>query len=91
MQTRKRDEVWRRAKARMDRVTGPDRARAFQEELKSQGIPLGKAICRAIRDFCGENATEDQVRALGARWAKDLGVSPDGWVRFWRDRDRLRD
>lgn len=85
MRERQRDEVWRRAKARMDKVAGPYKARALTEELWKQGLNVTEAIRRVVEEFLGTNTTEDQVRALAATWAWVLGVEVDRFVALWRE------
>jgi hypothetical protein len=73
----------------MQKATGPDKAKALQDEIKNQGLTMTEAIGRVVKEFLGEDPAEDQVRGLAATFAKTLGVKPDRFVALWREA-RLR-
>lgn len=84
-----KDEAWRKAKAKMDRMSGPYKAKALVEAIKNQGLTVAEAIGRVVDDRVGNDATEDQVRDLAASLAWMFDVKPERFVMLWREvRDR---
>ncbi len=84
MAKRQRDEMWRRAKARMDRAASFDRSRVFKEEIERAGLTEVEAIRRVVEDMLGKNPTEDQVKDLAKAFAWVFGMKPDRFVFLWR-------
>lgn len=81
----RKDEAWRMAKAKMDRLSGPYKAKALVDEIKSQGLTVAEAITRVVEECVGKDATEDQVRGLAASLAWMFDVKPERFVMFWRE------
>lgn len=85
MRKHRSDEVWRRAKARMDRVARADKAKVLREELAREGISEGEAVRRVVSEYLGENPGEDQLRTLAATFASAFGMKPDRFLALWRE------
>lgn len=84
MSKHQKDEMWRRAKARMDRAASFDRSRVFKEEIERAGLTEAEAIRRVVEDMVGKNPTEDQVKDLARAFAWVFGMKPDRFVVLWR-------
>lgn len=81
----RKSEIWRRAKSRMDRVTGPDKFKVLREELQREGISEAEMIRRVVEDRLGKSPPEDQVRVLAASFSSALGMKPDRFITLWRE------
>jgi uncharacterized protein YejL (UPF0352 family) len=79
----KRQEVWRRAAARMTKVKGPAKAKVLQQEIAAAGLTMQQVIGRVVTEYLGKDPAEDQVRALAATFSLALGVKADRFFDFW--------
>ena len=83
--TRGKDEAWRSAKRRVDRLSGPAQAKALVQEIQKQGLDMSEVVGRIVVEFLGENPSDDQVRSLAASLAFMLDMRPNSFVDFWRE------